>query len=661
MTTSHRSIHFLAFLLVPVALAFVLPLGTQAHDGARRSMTPVSALQIEAPTDTLAGGLISKDHLDGLVRYAMEAHHLPGVVVSIVHNDRLVLAKGWGHAQLGTNVPVDPARTLFRVASISKIFTFTGIMQLVETGQLELDQNISTYLEDVEVAGTEQFGPLTMTHLMTHTPGFEDTYVGHFYADSPTTDYPRTFYLNRYQPTRVRPPGEIISYSNYGVALAGKVLEDISGKAFADYMDQHVLHPIGMTRSSFRDGPRLDRALARARATAYQWSGGRYQPFEHHFLHRGKYPAGALSTTAVDMARYMRAHLNGGAVGGTSLLRPETTAEMHRVLIRNADGIMGNAHGFWAGTIAGYATLEHGGAALGFHSNLVLIPELDLGIFVSTNGEAGRSFAARLPRMIVRTAFPPTSRLPDPDSSLMDRADIYAGTYLGTRRGYTTIDKMHELSNGMAQVSVTASGHLVITGLGDVRRYRPAGDHRFVNVDTERAIAFEVTDGRASGLMMATEAFERIGFWQTAQAFQLVMLVSFVVLIGTLIGFWIRRGREIEQTAAERWASGALGATAVCWLVSIGILLYRLSTPAGPERADLVHFPPDLLVAIALWGTLISAVLTSISLLGLIPVWRHRSWGMMRALRHTGIVAIMAVLTLMLWQWNAIGVQVTGS
>lgn len=639
-------------LILALLLGTVLPSSAAAQD-------PPPAVEADRHLSSL------ERHLDGLVSYAMEEHHLPGVVVSVVHTDGLVLAKGWGRARLQPDVPVDPDRTLFRVGSISKTFTFTGVMQQIEAGRLRLDEDVSTYLEGVEVAGTERFGPLTMTHLITHTPGFEATNIGHGAAASTEGDHSLTGYLARYQPARVRPPGELASYSNYGVNLAGKVLQDLSGEDFAEYMERHVLGPLGMTRSSFREWPGepaegyLDPDLAADRAVAYQWSGGRFRPYRRLFMHHGRYPSGSLSTTATDVARFMRAHLNGGAVDGSRILEPETTSAMHRVLFRNTDGVMGNAHGFWSGRMAGYRTIEHGGYVLGFPSNMVLVPELDLGIFVATNGDDGRELVIRLPRTVVQTFFPERSDLPEPDSGLADRADVYEGTYLGTRRGYTTVDRLGALERSLATVSVTESGHLVVTGLGEARRYVPSGDRRFVDVEGGRSVVFDVEEGRPPRFLMAIQAFERVSFWGTARSFRLVTLLGCVVLAGALIGFWLRRNREVEETEIERWSSRLLGATAALWLVSVGALLFRLARQGSPDPMTMAQFP-DPLAAVALWGMLVSAVLTGASVLGLVPIWRHQSWGTGRVLRHTGVVAVMVAMTLMLWQWNAIGVQVTG-
>lgn len=627
----------------------------------------VQAQGQETPAVASSGGDLSslERHLDGLVGYATEEHHLPGVVVSVVRGDSLVLAKGWGKARLQPDVPVDPGRTLFRVGSVSKTFTFTGVMQQVEAGRLRLDEDVSTYLDGVEVGGADRYGPLTMTHLMTHTPGFEATIIGHGYAASLEDDHSLTGYVARFQPARVRPPGELASYSNYGSSLAGKVLQDVSGEDFAGYMERHVLGPLGMARSSFRDWPGeaaegyLDPELAADRAVAYRWSGGRYRPYGRLFMHRGRYPAGSLSATATDIARFMRAHLNGGAVEGSRILEPESTADMHRVLFRNAEGVMGNAHGFWSGRMAGYRTLEHGGYVLGFPSTMVLVPELDLGIFVSTNGDDGRGLVTRLPRAVVQSFFPDRSDLPEPDSGLVERAAVYEGSYLATRRGYTTLDKLVAMQTNIARVSVTGSGHLVVTGLGDARRYVPADDHRFVEVATGRSIVFDAAEGEADRFLAHERAYERVGFWQTARAFRLVTLLGGVVLAGALIGFWLRRKQRVDQTGVERWSSGLVGATAALWLVSVGALLLRMTAQGEPEPMALARFP-DSLAAVALWGTLVSALLTVICILGLVPVWRRRSWGIGRAFRHTGVVAVMVALSLMLWQWNAIGVQLTG-
>lgn len=443
-------------------------------------------------------------HLDGMVRYAMEEHHLPGVVVSVVHGDSLLLARGWGRARLRPDAPVDPRRTLFRVGSISKTFTFTGVMQQVESGRLRLDEDVATYLEDVEIRGSDRYGPISMTHLMTHTAGFEATPLDGN-ATSLEEDRSPSTHVGKYQPARVRPPGELASYSNFGVDLAGKVLQDVSGVEFAAYMDRNVLEPLGMHRSSFRDDPGepadgyLRPDLADDRAIGYYWSGGRFRSYGGLFLHRGAYPSASLSATAVDIARFMRAHLNGGAVAGSRVLAPETTERMHRVAFRNADGLMGNAHGFWSRRLVGFRTLEHGGSVLGFRSNLVLVPELDLGIFVSTNGADGGGLVTRVPRMVLEHAFGGRSARPGPDAPLTDRAAAYSGAYLGTRRAYTTLGKLYAMMASTATVSVTESGDLLVTGLGEPGRYgRVGGTCSPRSREIDRSPSRSMTDGRAA-------------------------------------------------------------------------------------------------------------------------------------------------------------------
>jgi CubicO group peptidase (beta-lactamase class C family) len=179
--------------------------------------------------------------IDGSVKTAMEDQHLPGVTVSVVQDGRLVLAKGYGLARTDPPQPVVADQTLFRIGSISKTFTFTGVMQLVELGRLDLNADIGPIISDVNIE--DSYGPITMIDLMTHSAGFEDAYLGFFYADSLETDLAATEFLNRYAPHRVRPPGEQIVYSNFGVDLAGKVIESVSGENFADYMDANIFNP----------------------------------------------------------------------------------------------------------------------------------------------------------------------------------------------------------------------------------------------------------------------------------------------------------------------------------------------------------------------------------------------------------------------------------
>jgi CubicO group peptidase (beta-lactamase class C family) len=184
--------------------------------------------------------------LAGLLPSLMEAHHVPGAVFVMVKDGELFFARGYGYADLETRRPVDPETTLFRVASVSKLFTATAAMQLVEQGKLDLHADVNQYLEDFEIE--EAFGePVTLHHLLTHTGGFDDRYLRSAVRIG-TPIQPLGLYLAERMPPRVTPPGRILSYSNHGIALVGHLVEAVTGSSFTEYVDAQVLGPLRMTK-----------------------------------------------------------------------------------------------------------------------------------------------------------------------------------------------------------------------------------------------------------------------------------------------------------------------------------------------------------------------------------------------------------------------------
>ena len=264
--------------------------------------------------------------LDGYVPYALERGGVAGAVVVVVKDGKVLLQKGYGYADIATRKPVDPDTTLFRPGSVSKLFAWTAVMQLVEQGKLDLDRDVNTYLDFA--IPPYQGQPVTMRNLMTHTAGFEET-AKYLIGAEPWAAPALDRYLKENLPERIFPAGKIPSYSNYGATLAGYIVQRVSGQPFADYIDQHIFAPLGMQHATVRQP--LPANLKPLMSSGYEDASGKPKPFEIV----GPAPAGSSSVSGADMARFMIAHLQDGQFNGVQILKPETARMMHSTALNN--------------------------------------------------------------------------------------------------------------------------------------------------------------------------------------------------------------------------------------------------------------------------------------------------------------------------------------
>jgi len=215
----------------------------------------VQAIPLSALTNTsmvLAERGLSDPHeleafLDAFFTEKMEEMHIPGAAFVMVKDGDIFLMKGYGYANLEKQIPVDPEQTIFRIGSVSKLFTWTTAMQALEKGLLELDTDVNRYLKNFQLP-TTYAEPVTLHHLMTHTAGFEDRWIGYrTYDEDKVLEFGQFMASNI--PDRVTAPGSVHSYSNYGTDLAGYLVEQVSGTSFSEYVEKNIFQPLGMVRS----------------------------------------------------------------------------------------------------------------------------------------------------------------------------------------------------------------------------------------------------------------------------------------------------------------------------------------------------------------------------------------------------------------------------
>ncbi|MEM1435764.1 MAG: serine hydrolase domain-containing protein [Pseudomonadota bacterium] len=555
----------------------------EAQPNAPRATLPLSPVALET-------------FVDGVWLGQAAAHDLAGAVVTVVQNGETILNKGYGYADAEAGTAVDPARTLFRIASISKPFTWLAVMQLVEQGKLDLDADVNGYLAFEVPAPWGQ--PVTMRQLMSHSAGYEDVVLDLGRRDAAELK-PLGEYLANHLPKQVRPPGKFSSYSNHSTALAAHIVERVSGQPWSDYIEQNLLEPLGMARTVARHP--FPEALRGDLAKANYRKGGAWS--EYDFMHWMIYPAGMMSTTGADMAIYMKRLLNDA----DGLLAPETFAQMLEPSYRAFDGARPWRHGFMDHSRGDVLIYGHGGDYFAYHSTLMLIPQYRLGIFLSFNSEGGNAASTHLTQALTDWIVPearPQRPQPAPDAASQQAQ--YEGVYARLRRNHSGFAKLALLMAGM-ELATDNDGYLVVNG-GEPTQFVQIGPDRFGSRYTNNELFFHrdgndhITHLSFSGF--AANAAERLPWYGTPSLHRLLfgllgllLLIVFIALpLRALFARWAKAGEEGLSTGLKWgiWLCAAvmLGALAnlAIGLTDVTRFYYELPTDVVVLRAVLPAF-----------------------------------------------------------------------
>jgi CubicO group peptidase (beta-lactamase class C family) len=584
-----------------------------------------------------------------------------GAVVAVVHAGEIALLKGYGLADVAAGRPVDPRRTLFRPGSISKLFTWTAVMQLVEQGKLDLDADVNDYLQGVSVPPAFD-APVTLAHLMTHTPGFEDRMFGLFSASAERMT-PLAELLAHELPTRVMPPGDAVAYSNYGTALAGLVVEQVSGLPFERYIEQHILKPLDMRRTTF-DQP-LPPSLAADMSGGYFQRDGRFEAGPFEYVRPS--PAGGISGTAEDMAQFMIAHLQDGRFRPDGqgedrrILRAETAQRMHTRLHSHDPRLNGFAHGFMELDRNGQRVIGHGGDTIFFHSALALLPEQDIGVFVSYNSQDAGISAFLLLQLFIDHYFPgrPETRVTPTASGSPEGLARFAGIYGGTRKPHTTPDKVMGLAFVLGVRPAPDGGALLMADpLFGESRWLQRGPLLFERADEPGLRVFQEDAAgnvyRVADGTFPIMAFDRLGAFSTPN-FQLAVPVLCLLTLISGLFVWpigaVRRWRSAapRRTGRARARRGLALATSLGFVSFVGLLGVTMSDPL-----EAIFGPPASFTTL-LWFALAVAALTPIQLIAAFTAWRDATETTGARLHYSASALAAAGFALWLQHWNLLG------
>jgi CubicO group peptidase (beta-lactamase class C family) len=577
---------FLSIAFGQILPALSLPISdrSQANDIVNKPLPSV----ITAPNIHELTTADVETFLDGIIPLQLDREDIAGATVAVVKDGKQLFTKGYGYADVQHKQPVT-AETLFRPGSVSKLFTWTAVMQLVEQGKLELGKDVNEYL-DFKIP--EAFGqPISLKNILTHTAGFEEQLKDLFIADRRSPNLGN--YLKTHIPKRIFAPGTTPAYSNYAAALAGYVVERVSGQPFNDYIHQNIFQPLGMTHSTFAQP--LPPELAPLVSNGYVLASDEPKEFETV----GAFPAGSLTSSAADMSKFMLAHLQEGRLGAAQILKPETTRLMHSRAFGLDPAANAMAYGFWEESRNGQHIIGHGGDTVYFHSGLELLTDAGVGIFVSYNS-VGRGQIYPIQVLwdgFLDRYFPaPPVNLPMLDSTKTDALAV-SGNYIISRRSESLLKSLALLgeatvfANEDDTISVGEMSGLMNNANGKPKRWREVAPMRFRDINGQDSLIFKPDQNGRMQLILPYPIMvgQRVRLWENSRIILPVAGLSLLTMLLTLplefVAWLVRKhyGQPLKLATWEgqlRWAVRIVFALNLVFIVTLfGFLLFALKHP----------------------------------------------------------------------------------
>jgi CubicO group peptidase (beta-lactamase class C family) len=658
-------VFFITMILMLVILFSTVGFAT-AQQNQAASVRQVSAAPSEASGPTDSAEL--EDFLDDFFAKAMKEYHIAGAAVSIVKDGKLFFAKGYGYADLEKSIPVDPEQTIFRVGSVGKTFTWTAVMQLVEQGKLDLDADINTYL-DFRIPDTYP-QPVTLKHLMTHTSGFEDRWLESLVSDASELIPAREWLISN-TPGRVRPPGEAAGYSNYNAMLAGYIVSRVSGQPYDRYIQEQIFDALGMVHSTVQSPIPAD--LQSLASVGYTYVNGAFQPFPDYLAQPAGLPSGMHQASATDMARFMIAHLENGGysdenVPEARLLEESTAQQMQSTLYTPDPRLLGMAYGFADITDNGQRTLGHQGYGPPMSSQLLLLPDQHLGVFVVYNSLGARDGSLTTQHYGFQRAFfdhyyPAFAAAPiQPLADSMEQTGRFVGLYRNANSHATTPEKvMGLLGIDTLEISTPGDGTLLLSMGGPEFRFVEVESFYFRQVDGPFALVFREDDrGRITHLftdLMPQYAAVKLNWYETP-GFNMALALSCVLVFLSMVPVAVIRFIRNRRLGGDM-KPASRGTRRAGWIIQ-GICLLNLLFLVGialwfrPMRPSELH-GLSLIVEIVMGLGVLAAVLTVGALVYTVLAWKNSYWSIAGRAYYTLVTTAAIVFVWFLNYWNWLG------
>lgn len=556
----------------------------------------ISYSQIDANENLAFNKSKLEPFLDSLITKLMKEQNIIGSGIAVVKDTGIVISKGYGYADLENKKAFDPEKTLFRTASVCKVVVATTLMMLKEKGLIDFNADINKYLKDFKIK--DNFGkPITVANLLTHTPGFDDFYIG---KSAPTEKeaLPLGEFLKKHMPERIVPPGEVFMYSNMGMALAAFLVEEITGEDYEKFTIENLFLPLHMDKSSYRVKEKYKDDIYKG----YVYLNGKQEEFPFDFIN--DYPAGQMLTTLNDFSNFMIMQLNKGKFSGRQIVDTSSINEMQSVQFTNNPKLHSAiGYAIFIDEVYGTKLLSHNGGYPGILTRMLIFPELKLAMFVAMNGY-NSNFNSIVTDALMNKFFPykaPQSKTKYPFTDLPDydkNVDKFVGNYRFTRYSRNEIAEIGVLMgmvSGELPIWKNDNGMLMMYDLNNKpRRLIQVKPLLFQSVDDDYYIAFRAdkegnithlfTDGVTSlekTPLVYTISFQQIVFISITSLFALIVLTGF---IRTVINKIRKSGsnKSMLFKFTERIASVYL-----IYLLAFGLIMFVFINPLE----QMVGFP----------------------------------------------------------------------
>jgi len=661
----------LAKLVIVILLSSTLLVTSCPTHAIARSDNPIPSQTPppEPPTDfsetQATPGLYNSQELeaflDSFLPKEMQQEHVLGGVVSVVKDGEIFLTKGYGFTNPDKTQPVEGDRTLFRVASLSKLFTDTAVMQLYERGLIDLEADVNQYLQAFKIHNPYS-QPVTSANLMTQTDGTTQRLL-EIAAPTAAKMTPLETFIPARMPSMIFPPGEIYSYSNMGITLAGYLVQTLSQTPFIKYIEQNILQPLDMQHSTFQQP--IPSNLQADLSPGFRYQDQHFKSYP--FLYFNIAPAAALSATASDMAHFMIAHLQNGAYGKRRILKEETTKLMHEQHFTHHPKLPGTAYGFHEHLENNLRMIGHAGNMPGYSSSITLIPEQNVGVFTAFNSYNPAVPGKVLTRLLDRYFPAPKPAKPDV------RADVdlqrFTGSYRDLEYPRDTLAKItapfghiHITSEGSNQLSVETPG-LYFSNSVTRRRLVPVGALLFKQVDDDSYTAFaEGTNGKITYVFNPVYpkigAFEKVRWYETV-VFQLWFAgICAVILLSACfvhpINRWLNRSAKSKPprrfTRYAHWNAALAGGLYLVPLIASGLFLWL----TGPWK---LAYGIPIVVTFLLHLLPIAAVLSFGLLIWSIVAWKKNYWSWQSRFYYWVVTSAAILFIPFLHYWNFLTIK----